>query len=322
MERENPGDLPRCVVIVVSFQSVAEIGPCLEAIQSQRDVDCTTYVVDNASTDGSADLVRRRFPAVHLVVNTQNVGFARANNQILETVDAPAYALINPDTVIPADALRQCLDLFREEPDVGVVGARLLYPDGKDQPSAHAFLSLRNLFEETFLLWRLGGNNTPGALGVPGFRPDRRMDVDWVRGAFFVVRGEARRQAGAFDPDFFMYGEEMEWCFRIREKGWRVVYLPRIRVMHVEGASSRPVAGPMFVENLKGRLRFLRKHRSPSTMALARALLATSVGMRYVARLALSTGRRVFGRPPTDDQERKLEMFRAAYRWLRQGMPS
>ena len=322
MERENAGDLPRCVVIVVSFQSVAEIGPCLEAIQSQRDVDVTTYVVDNASTDGSADLVRQRFAAVHLVANPQNVGFARANNQILETVDAPAYALINPDAVAPAGALRQCLDLFRDEPDVGVIGARLLYPDGKDQASAHAFLSLRNLFEETFLLRRLGGDNPAGALGVPGFRPDRRMDVDWVRGAFFVVRGEARRQAGAFDPDFFMYGEEMEWCFRIRRAGWRVVYLPQIRVMHVEGASSRPVAGPMFVENLKGRLRFLRKHHRPSTTTWARALLAISVGMRYAARLALSAGRRVLGKSGTEDQERKLAMFRAAYRWVRQGMPS
>src|SRR5262249_23587646 len=182
---------------------------------------------------------------------------------------------------------------------------------------------LRNLFEETFLLSRLTrGSDPTGALAMPGFRPDKRMDVDWVRGAFFVVRGQARHQAGVFDPDFFMYGEEMEWCFRIRKAGWRVVYLPEIRVTHIEGASSRPVAGAMFVENLKGRLRFLRKHRKPSTAAWGKVLMAASVEMRFRARLALASVGRWFGRHPTEVERLKLEMFRAAAEWLRQGMPS
>ena len=147
------------------------------------------------------------------------------------------------------------------------------------------------------------------------------MDVDWIRGAFFIGRKEVLDGTQGFDRDFFMYGEEMEWCYRIRKAGWRIVYLPEPPVVHVEGASSRPIAGPMFVETLKGRLRFLRKHRGPVVTATARVMMAISVLGRLLARELAFAARRLSGRSVSEDSQRRLEMFRATSRWVFKGLP-
>lgn len=312
----------RCIAIVVAFNSAPELPACLDAIAAQRAVVMEVHVVDNASTDSSAALVAQRYPVARLTVNPANVGFARANDQALAEASAPYFALVNPDTVLHPDAITTCIDYLEAHGDAAVVGTRLVYPDGRPQPSCHSFLGLRNLLGETFLLDKL----------FPGFRPlssfhmrdfphDREAEVDWIQGAFLVVRGAACAQVGTLDPEFFMYGEEMDWCARFRGAGWKVVFLPEPPVVHVGGASSRPVAGPMFVENLKGRIRFLRKHRGPWVALAGRALLAVAVGLRWAAREAQVMIWRLAGRSATEELRLRRAMFRSALGWVLRGLP-
>ncbi|HEX7079319.1 MAG TPA: glycosyltransferase family 2 protein, partial [Candidatus Eisenbacteria bacterium] len=159
------------------------------------------------------------------------------------------------------------------------------------------------------------------SLYLPWFGHDQVAEVDWIQGAFLVVRGEVVRAVGGFDPEFFMYGEEMDWCYRIRRAGWRVVFLPEPPVVHVGGASSDPIAGPMFVENLKGRVRFLRKHRGPLIAMLARALIAVSVLLRLAWREAQGAGRALRGRPVEEPLRTTRAKLRAAARWVARGLP-
>jgi GT2 family glycosyltransferase len=311
----------RCAAIVVSFNSAAELPACLDALAAQRGATVAIHVVDNASSDGSATLVADRYPSVRLVASPVNTGFAGGNNQVLLSVAAPYYALVNPDSVLHPDAIARCLDYLEAHADAAVVGTRLVYPDGRLQPSCHSFLGLRNMFGEAFLLDRL----------FPGFRPlssfhmrdfahDREAAVDWIQGAFLVVRGTAAAQVGGLDSDFFMYGEEMDWCRRFRQAGWQVVYLPDPPVVHVGGASSRPIAGPMFVENLKGRIRFLRKHRGPAIAAAGRALVAVSVTLRWLARELQVGLARGTGRGAGEELRLRRIMFRSAVVWVWSGM--
>ncbi len=328
----DPTSDPAVVAIVVSYNSAADLPSALHALQAQRRVRLEIHVVDNASSDGSADLVRRDFPGVRLVANERNVGFAAANNQALEGSNAPFYALVNPDTIASPDAVAACVEILRRDPRAGAAGPRLLHPDGSLQPSCHSFLGLRNLLGETFGIHRWFPRwRSLSSFYMPWFEHDRIAEVDWVTGAFLVVRGDVVRSVGPLDAAFFMYGEEMDWCYRLRRAGWRTVFLPVPTVVHVRGASSASVAGSMFVENLKGRVRFLRKHRGPVVAAAARALIALSVMVRWlwkeVAALfrggGSAGGARDAGSEAGEAGEalQSQEMFRAAARWVLRGLP-
>ena len=268
-------------------------------------------------------MVRQKFPRAHLTANSTNLGFARANNQILDTRTAEFYALVNPDTILAPDAVAACVNALRSRPSAGVAATRLVFPDGTPQPSCYEFLGLRNLLGETLGIHRLlPGPRAPSGLQMPWFKHDRVAEVDWIAGAFLVVRGEVIRTVGGFDKEFFMYGEEMDWCRRIRNAGWTIVFLPEPAVIHFRGVSSKPIAGPMFVENLKGRLRFLRKHRGVGVALAARGLVAVSVLLRFFWREAQSIGVALRGRAPNESLQLSRTMFRAAMRWVLRGLPA
>jgi len=313
--------LSRCTAIVVTFNSEREIASCLASLVAQEAIELEIHVVDNDSRDGTVELVRQRFPSVLVHANRDNVGFARANNQVLRG-GASAYALVNPDTILPSNAVRACLDHLENRPEVGVVGTRLAYPDGRWQPSAHRFLSLRGLLGETLAVERWTGDRAGFSWRrIPGFSPDRASEVDWLQGAFLVVRGDVVRDVGGFDEDFFLYGEEMEWCYRIRRAGWRTAYLPAPTVQHVGGASGKSVAPRLFVENLKGHLLFFRKHGGPLAVTAARALLAFSILGRAAAREAAGAAYRWSGRSLPPALEERIALFRAAAAWVLRGQP-
>lgn len=309
---------PSGIAVVVSYNSAAELPGCLESLRAQRGVALEVHVVDNASRDGSAELVRTRYPWVTLIANHDNRGFARATNQVLEANQADFFALVNPDTVLDPDAVAAGARELAEHPEVGIVATRLEYPDGTLQPSCHSFLGLTNLLGETLLLDRLfPGWEALSSLNLRGFAHDRRREVDWIQGAFLVVRGRLCRETGVFDPDFFMYGEEMDWCYRARRDGWKVVFLARPTVMHVGGASSQPIAGPMFVETLKSRLRFLRKHRGGAVLFVGRLLTAVSVFLRWLWQEIAA----VMGRASSETSRTQRQRFRSAMAWVARGLP-
>lgn len=234
---------PDVSIVVVSYNTVALLRQCLQAaLPANRTPASPTreiLVVDNASTDGSAAMVLAEFPTVQLIANERNVGFTRANNQALAVADGRYLCLINPDAELRPGALDALVAYLDTHPTTGVVGPRLLYPDGSPQPSRRRFPSLATGFVESTVLQRWPANSRLLRRYYVADRPDdQTQEVDWLTGACFIVRRAAAEQVGYFDERFFMYSEELDWCRRIRAAGWRVVYLPEAVVIHHESRSA------------------------------------------------------------------------------------
>lgn len=303
---------PDVSVVVVSYEVRDLLHRCLETLDAQRGVTAEVLVVDNASRDGSADLVAREFPRARLFRNAENAGFARANNQALREARGGVLLLLNPDTEMPPDGLRGLLDVFARWPRAGAVGLALLNPDGSPQPACHAFPGLFNIALEAVgahrAAWRLG-------LGSPTWAPVPRGGegpVDWVGGACMALSRAAYEAVGGLDERLFMYGEEMDWSWRARRRGFATVFSESVRVVHHGGASGVGLRGPLFVKNLEARLHFLREHRGAWRARVARELMVAGCALRlaYWRRRARTPAGR--GDAWTREQ---VERFEAVLAW-------
>lgn len=261
-------------------------------------IDAEVWVVDNASPDGSAELVAERHPWAHLERLDRNAGFTAANNIPLRRwIDAPAGApehvlLLNPDTEISRAALDALRSALAADPSIGVVGPALVYPDGRFQHSAFRF---PGVIQTTLDLWpvdRLADRTINGRYPRARYAEGRPFEVDFVLGACMLARGSALRDIGPLDEGFFMYCEEIDWCLRLRSAGWRRVCVPAARVLHHAGASSRGFRHASFVHLWRSRRRLARKHFGPVRRALFEAVLAAALLQRSLLdRLALALGR-------------------------------
>jgi hypothetical protein len=247
--------------------------------------------VDNASADGSVEMVRTEFPPVHLIANTRNRGFPAANNQGIAVSQGRYVFLLNPDTEVVGDALATMVAFADAHPDVGVIGPQLLDPDGSVQSSRRRFPTLATaLFESTWLepcaprqlLRRYRMLDTPD---------DVMQEVDWVDGAALMARREAIGQVGPMDEGFFMYSEELDWCRRFREADWRVVYLPAARIVHHRGKSSEQVMAARHVYFQTSKVRYFRKHHGMAAAGVLRWFLLGS----YVWQLGVEGGKWLVG---------------------------
>lgn len=242
VETRSSPDLDLSVVIV-SYNVRDELLQCLASIEAWLAV--TSYraeviVVDNASTDGSPDFVRRRFPETRIIELGANSGFAAANNRAAAIARGRFVTFLNPDTTIVGDAFGTMLRYLEEHPDVGVVGPRLQYPDGSTQSTRRRFPSMRTGFIESTIVQHYWQDNAILRRYYMTDRPnDEIQDVDWLVGACLFTRRDTLHTAGLFDERFFMYSEEVEWCHRVREVGSRIVYLPTASIVHREGSSSK-----------------------------------------------------------------------------------
>jgi GT2 family glycosyltransferase len=228
-------------VSVVSYRTPVLVERCLTALASQRPslgIDVT--VVDNASNDGSAELVERQFPWVRLIRNARNVGFGAAHNQALRQARGRYWLILNSDAAPAPGALATLVGFLDANPQVAVAGPKLRYPDGSVQPSRRRFPTLATLFLESTQLQRISPDNAQlRRYYVQDCSDDEPQDVDWLVGACLCARAAAAQQVGLLDERFFMYSEELDWCRRFRAAGWRVSYVPSAEVVHLEGASSR-----------------------------------------------------------------------------------
>jgi len=269
-------------------------------------------VVDNASTDGSAAMVRAEFPGVHLIANAENQGFPAANNQGIAVARGRYVLLLNPDTKVVGDGLATMIAYASANPDVGIVGPQLLYPDGSVQSSRRRFPTLLTAFFES--TW-LEGYAPRRLLERYKFldRPDDVVqDVDWLYGAALMARREAIEQVGPMDEGFFMYSEELDWCRRFREAGWRVVYLPAAQIVHYGGKSSEQIVAARHIHFQTSKVRYVRKYHG---RVAAEALRLFLLG-NYVWQLGLEVAKWLLG------HKRPLRAERiAAYRQvLRHGL--
>ncbi len=299
----------------------------------------TVIVVDNASHDGSADMVRAEFPQVRLLEPGENLGFTKANNLALKTLGFPLtpfplhpftpsplhpltpsdfVLLLNPDTQLPPDTLARMVDFMDSTPSAGACGAHLRYGDGSFQHGAFRFPSLSQVIIDLFPVHRLPGGHRLLDSGLNGryarqqWEGSEPFEVDFVLGAALMVRGEAIRQVGGLDEGFFMYCEEMDWCLRLGEAGWPVYALPDARVIHFEGQSSKQVPWQSFERLWQSRFRFYAKH--PARYGRVHNRLLRIVN-RIWLRARWAEARYRFGRGEIPGDELAVEL--AAYATLK-----
>ena len=268
-------------IIIVSWNVRELLRRCLQSIISNPKSQWPTeiIVVDNASTDGSAAIVRDGFPQVQLLVNDDNLGFTVANNQAIARSRGRYVLLLNPDTEVLGDALATMVGYMDAHPEVGALGPQLLNPDGSIQSSRRRFPTMATAFLESTILQRWFPDNPVLRRYYMLDRPDNRTQgVDWAVGAALLMRREAIEQVGPLDEGFFMYSEELDWCHRIKAQGWKVVYLPTAKVVHHGAQSSEQLKPFQHIQFQRSKIRYFRKHHGAwKAEALRLFLLATYV---------------------------------------------
>jgi GT2 family glycosyltransferase len=264
-------------VLVVNYNTAHLLDRMFSALEAgQGRLTLQVIVVDNASRDNSAELVRARHPEAELIANTANVGFARANNQALSRIRARYVLLLNTDAFVSADTLPKTVAFMDAHPQYGVLGVRLVGEDGGLQPSCRYFPTPWNVFLSSTGLQRF----FPGTRLVDDMSWDHESvrECDWVPGCYYLVRREVVDRVGLFDPRFFLYYEEVDHCRAVRNAGWRVVYYPDTRVVHLGGESAAS-AGPvdrvsrqLSPLQMESELLYFRKHHGIGGVLLAALL--------------------------------------------------
>ncbi|WP_322511212.1 glycosyltransferase family 2 protein [Chloroflexus sp.] len=275
-------------VVILNYNRADLLADCLASIAAAPTrCGLSVWVVDNASTDGSAAVVRSQFPWVHLIESPINGGFSAGNNlalrRILALPNPPDYILLlNNDTIVPAGALDGLVDYLDQHPAVGAVGPKLLLPDGSlDLACRRSFPTPAIAFYRLFGLARLFPRSRRfAAYNMTYLDPDVETEVDSVVGACMMVRTAVVREVGLLDESFFMYGEDLDWAYRIKQYGWKIVYYPGVIVYHYKRAASsrRPI--PSIRAFYDAMRLFHRKHYAATTPALLNGLIELGITVK------------------------------------------
>lgn len=283
---------PRLSVIIVNWNTRALLTQCLESLAATaREVAFETIVVDNGSSDGSSALVRDGFSNVRLIENHENWGFARANNVGIRSSRSPLVMLLNSDTLVKPGALVRVVEFMEATPQAGVVGVKLLNPDGSFQASYNDFPSALSELVTTAGLarWVYGPY-------FPSHSPDESRNsrqVDWVGGACLTARRAAIDQVSLLNEEYWMYGEEMEWCYRFNRAGWQVWYLADAEITHLGGQSGVAIADKKLFWLSESRLRLLRHYTPGVTLAVIKLAVRVVAFCKTLAWLGIGLiGRR------------------------------
>lgn len=271
-------------VSIVSYRTRDLLRRCLAALEVERQrLNLDVTVVDNASRDGTLEMLAAEFPWVRVIQNQRNVGFGAAHNQVLRQARGCYWLVLNSDTVVTEGTLGTLVAFMDANPHVAVAGPKLRYPDGEVQSSRRRFPSLATLFLESTQVQRFwSGNAVLRRYYVADRSDDDCQDVDWLVGACLMARASAAADVGLFDERFFMYSEELDWCRRFRAAGWRISYVPAAEVVHVEGASSRGDLAARDQRFQASKLAYVAKwHGAPAAAALRSYLV-----LEYVFRAA------------------------------------
>ncbi|MCS6846431.1 MAG: glycosyltransferase family 2 protein [Anaerolineae bacterium] len=274
-------------VVILNYNTRDLLRDCLCSLRAQAGLHFVACVVDNASTDDSAAMVADEFPEVLLVRSPVNDGFSAGNNLGLRRFGFPEHGraryamLLNPDTVVPPDALRRLVAFADAHPDVGVVGPKLVLMDGSlDKACRRSFPTPEVSFYRFVGLSRLFPRSKRfGRYNMTYLDENEQADVDSVVGACMMLRAEVIARIGLLDEQFFMYGEDLDWCLRAKQAGYRVVYYPDVTVHHVKRAASRASAKAQY-EFQRAMWLFYKKHYRASTHPLVDGLVRLGLAVR------------------------------------------
>lgn len=261
-------------IIIVNYNTCDLLRRCLLSLQGRQTHSMLKQglpfcglqeiiVIDNGSTDGSSEMVVEEFPQVHLIRNSQNLGYARANNQGLQLAQGDYLLLLNSDTEVEAQSLDFLVEFLRKKPEAGAVGGQLVLPSGQIQPSCSTDITLLTVFFEQFLLDKaFPRSRFFGRHFYTWWNYQEPRSVEVLSGACLMIRRETLRQVGLLDEAYFMYCEDADWCRRARQAGWELWYVPQARILHHHGASSEGNREAMIVEYNRSRLIYFRKFES------------------------------------------------------------
>ncbi len=229
-------------VVIVNYNVRDFLNNALVSLsKSLEGLTAEIIVVDNASDDGSVEHVAKNFPEVKIIANKTNLGFAKANNEALAIAKGKYFLLINPDTVVQEDTICTLINFFEATPSAGMVGCKILNPDGTLQlPCRRSFPTPWIAFTKTFGLSSLFPNSKLFArYNLTYLDPDKIYAVDAISGSFMMIRRAVYEKIGGLDESFFMYGEDLDWCYRVNQNGWKVFYVPTTSIIHYKGESTR-----------------------------------------------------------------------------------
>jgi GT2 family glycosyltransferase len=276
-------------IIVLNYKTRDLTLACLQSVFSSA----TSYIfevilIDNASNDGIIPAANEQYPQVLCIANTDNVGFSRANNQGIRIAKGRYVLLLNSDTIVEPDTLDVMLHFMEEKPAIGASGCKIVLPDGSlDKACKRGFPTPSASFYYAFGFSKLFPK-------IPRFNqyqlgylsPDEEYPIDSLVGAFMLIRREAIEQVGMLDEEFFMYGEDIDWCYRIKEAGWVNYYYPRAQIVHYKGASSRRKPFKIIYEFHRAMILFHNKHYRKKYSWLTNGMVYAGVGLKFLLSLA------------------------------------
>lgn len=286
---------PDVSLIIVSYNVRGFLEAMLDSLRRGiGGLTVETFVVDNQSSDNSPTMVRAQFPEATVIENASNVGFAAANNRALPLCHGRYVCLVNPDVLLQEDTLETMVAFMDAHPDVGASGCKVLNPDGTLQLACRRSIPtpVSAFFKLTGLSRLFPNNRVIGGYNLTYLDPDVTSDVDAVSGSFIVARRETIDAVGPLDEAFFMYGEDLDWMYRIRQAGWRVCYVPQTRIIHYKGESTRKSRRLPAIEFYRAMYLFAKKHRPATGLRLLSGMVHGLVTAGIVAKgaMALSVG--------------------------------
>jgi len=308
---------PDVSIVIVNWNACKYLRNCIDSIVSHtHESTFAIVVVDNASTDGSADMIHDEYPWVKLIANDRNLGFAGANNQGIRAASGRHVLLLNPDTVILDPVIDKTVAYSDQHVDVAVVGCQVLEDEDTIQHTCFGCPGPMNLLLTQAALRRLFPRSRFfGRPELSWWARDTELDVDVVSGMYMLVKRDAINQVGLMDEDYFMYAEEADWCYRFWQSGWRCVFAPVGRILHLDGGSksTSQVSVQMYVQKQKSLMLFNRKNLGVAAAAAAKGVFLTSMLARS---LFWSTAGRLIGDKSESRTKAKLALAASVFHIL------
>lgn len=276
-------------ITICSWNTVEDLRLCLQSLQDVRDeANFEVIVVDNNSEDGSPDMVEREFPWVRLERMLKNLGFTGGHNHAISIRNGAHVLPLNSDTIVHPGAVKGLMEYLAANPEVGIVAPKLLNPDGSLQFSCRRFPNpMAALFRNTPLGKLFPNNRFTRDYLMQDWAHDNPREVDWVSGAAFLVRDRVIEEVGVFDPEYFMFCEDVDWCFRVWKKGYKVVYLPTCVITHAIGRSTDKAPNRMIGRFHRSMFRFFRKNQLPQVTLVLRPFAFVGAGLALSLRAGL-----------------------------------
>lgn len=273
-------------IIIVNYNTNELLKQTIQSVIDTvgESINYEIIVSDNGSTDGSCEMVRQFFLGVKLIENNDNLGFPKANNVAIKDAKGQYILLLNSDTSVQEGCLQKCITYIDGHKEIGALGCKLLLDDGTlDHACKRGFPTLEASLYYMLKLDKVFPKNKKfGAYTLDYLPQDEINEVDSLTGAFMIVRREAIKEVGLLDEDFFMYGEDIDWCYRIKEAGWKVIYYPEASTIHYKGGSSRKKRLKTIYEFHRAMYLFYNKHYRKSNNIFITLLVYIGIGLKLI----------------------------------------